>query len=197
MESTAGTARTPGTAVAGPCRPQAGLATLAVGLNVTPLPHAIEGSAAPRLAAVRACASTALSTGESGSRLASPRRAGPDPAAACSSCPRPTGGSPELVGATMGQFLTALGGAATVGLARAGVRHARLVEALLCCGVTVLDALPVLRVVLPALLAPLHIRSVRLDLIAPVFDVDVVREVVVAVHVDVDVATTPVASAPE
>src|SRR5438094_86145 len=98
------------------------------------------------------------------------------PAAEATAAPAETV-SPEVVSA---ELLTRLGSLRV---------NTALVELLLCRRVPILSALTVLWIVLPRVSAALHVRCV---LLGDVRRVHVIREATVVVHVDVDVAVTPI-----
>src|SRR5262245_26343387 len=104
----------------------------------------------------------------------------------------------ELTGAALANLLPPFGGATPEGLARLdpGLVTA-LLEALLRRSVAVLHAAAVLGVVRPVAPVAAHVAARVRDAVLPVAVVHILGEVVVVVRVDVDVAVTPVAAAPE
>src|SRR5262249_44247585 len=169
------------------------------GALALPLPKTLEGSTTSRTAALSAV---------TGSDRALSAACRPRAALADSSSARPTGCRPDCAlartccalpcsGAT--QLLSPLLGPAPEGLARGrpGAITAAI-ELLLGDRIAVLGAPPVLRAVLPrSAVAARPATSFCLELVDPVPAVHVPAEVVLPVHIDVDVATTPVAAAPE
>src|SRR5262249_37167583 len=169
------------------------------GALALPLPKTLEGSTTSRTAALSAV---------TGSDRALSAACRPRAALADSSSARPTGCRPDCAlartccalpcsGAT--QLLSPLLGPAAEGLARGrpGAITAAI-ELLLGGRIAVLGAPPVLSPVLPrSAVAARPATSFCLELVDPVPAVHVPAEVVLPLHIDVDVATTPVAAAPD
>ena len=157
--------------------------TAATGSNLAAATLAAAGSQRA-VAASRAGAALA----NSARALRAARR--PEPALA--------GASRTLSGSAAPELLSTLLGPAAEGLTRCGPGAVRSAIELLLGGlVAVLSTLPVLGVVLPrGPVAAGPTASVATERVHPIAAVDVPVEVVVAVHVDVDVAATPVAVTP-